>query len=392
LSRWALETTILPGMVLVSVLLFILAQDKKVPFFLPCSFLCLSFYAYGAAVSFTPLFLLFYFAYAVYKKYYTLKQWLIALICCTVITLPFALFFIVNKYNLQSMTIGFITIPKLPAGFEHYTGKLNFELTAWFENSKNLIETIFLEGRDGLPWNSVNGVNNLYSLSLPLFVYGFAKGIYDFFKNRTEILFSMLLWFLLAFAASTLISFNINRICLVYIPIIFFAAYGFSDILKNARGFGYTLIVLYCAFFLHFNSIYYGKWAAEMRGHFFYSYIDAVKYATENTEPSAAIYVTNRVNEPYIHVLVATKYNLRNFLETANIPDRNTAIFHTVVSFGRYKFGVSEEAWRNGKAVVVKNNEAECPNNQEWNVKRFQNFTVCLKKSEGNQNEYKNEY
>jgi len=382
LSRWALEATILPGIVLISVLLFILAQDKKVPPYLPCSFLCLSFYAYGAAVSFTPFFLLFYFAYAVYKKYYTLKQWLIAIICSVVIIMPFALFFIVNKYNLQPITIGFFTIPKLPAGFEHYTGKLNFELTAWLENTKNLIEMIFWEGRDGLPWNSVNEIHNLYSLSLPLFVYGFAKGIYDFFKNKTEILFSMLLWFLLAFATSTLISFNINRICLVYIPIVFFAAYGLLDILKYVRGFGYTLIVLYCISFLHFNSIYYGRWAVEMREHFFYSYIDAAKYATENTGQNDAIYVTNQVNEPYIHVLVATKYDLQNFLETADIPDKNTAIFHTVRSFGRYKFGVSEESWRNGKAVIVRNHEAECPNNQEWSVKRFQSFKVCLKKRE----------
>jgi 4-amino-4-deoxy-L-arabinose transferase-like glycosyltransferase len=382
LSRWALETTILPGIVLISVLLFILAQDKKVPLFLPCSFLCLSFYAYAPAVSFTPLFLLFYFAYAVYKKYYTLKQWLIALICCIVIVVPFALFFIVNKYDLQPITIVFLTIPKLPAGFDHYTGKLNFELPVWFENTKRLIEMIFLEGRDGLPWNSVNGIHNLYSLSLPLFAYGFAKGIYDFFKNKVNSLFLMLLWFLLAFASSTLISFNINRICLVYIPIIFFAAYGLSSVLKNIRGFGYTLIVLYCISFLHFNSVYYGKWAVEMREHFFYSYIDAIKYATENTEQNTAIYITNRVNQPYIHVLVATKYNFQNFLETSDIPDRNTAIFHTVRSFGRYKFGIGEESWRNGKAVIVRNNEAACPNDRKWNIKRFQNFTVCLKKYE----------
>ncbi|MCL1955703.1 MAG: glycosyltransferase family 39 protein [Fibromonadales bacterium] len=380
LSRWVLETTILPGIVLVSVLLFILAQDKKVQFFVPCSFLCLSFYAYGAAVSFTPLFLLFYFAYAIYKKYYTLKQWLIALICCFVITLPFALFFIVNKYNLQTMTIGFITIPKLPAGFNHYTGILNFELLAWFEKIKGLLEMIFLEGKDGLPWNSVNGVHNIYSLSLPLFAYGFAKGIYDFFKNKAENLFPMLLWFLLAFATSTIISFNINRSCLVYIPIMFFAAYGLSDILKNMKGFGYTLIVLYCISFLNFNFIYYGKWATEIREHFFYSYINAAKYATENTEQDDVIYLTSSVNEPYIHVLVATKYDLQQFLETADIPDRNTANFHYVRSFGRYKFGIDEEAWRDGKAVVVKNNEAECPNNQEWDIKRFDKYTVCLRK------------
>jgi len=383
MSRWALETTILPGIVLISVWLFILAQDKKIPFFAPCSFLCLSFYAYAPAVSFTPLFLLFYFAYAVYKKYYTLKQWIIALICCAVIVAPFGLFVIINQYNLESITIGFITIPKLPIGFLHYTHTLNFELPVWFENNKKLVEMIFMKGTDGTPWNSVHGIHNLYFLSLPLFVYGFAKSIYDFYKNKNENLFPILLWLLVAFALSTpVISFNINRVCLVYIPIIFFIAYGLSNILKEIRGFGYVLIALYCVSFLNFNSIYYGKWAEDIRGAFFYSYIDAVKYATENVEPNAPIYVTDRVNMPYIHVLVATKYDYKNFLETADIPDRNTAIFHTVRSFGRYKFGINGESWLNGKAVVIWNNETQCPNNQEWNLKKFQNFSVCLKKSE----------
>jgi len=382
MSRWALETTILPGIVLISILFFIFAQNKKVPFFLPCSILCLSFYAYAPGVWFASFFLLFYFIYAIYKKYYTLKQWIIAIICCAVIVMPFALFFIVNKYDMESITIGFITIPKLPVGFSYYTDMLNFELSVWFENIRKFTEIVFLEGRDGLPWNSVSEVHNIYSLTLPLFAYGFAKSIYDFFKNKIELLFPMLLWLLVAFVAATLTPPNVNRVCLVYIPIIFFTAYGLSNILKNVRGFGCTLIVLYCISFLHFNSIYYGKWAEKMREHFFYSYTDAIKYATENTKQNDLVYVTNRVNQPYIHVLVATKYNLQDFLKTADIQNRTTALFHNVRSFGRYKFGVNEEAWRKGKAVIVRNNETECPSDQKWDIKRFQIFTVCLKKHE----------
>ena len=380
LSRWSLETTLLPGLVLSSALLFILAQKKKVPPFVPFSLLSLSVYAYAPAFLFAPLFIFFYSAYAIYKKYFSLKQWIISIICCAVIVTPFVLFYIVNKYNLDSITIVFFTIPKLPVGFAYHSGMSHFEFSIWFENIKRFTEVVFLNGADGLPWNSVNGVHNLYSLSLPLFAYGFIKSIYDFFKNKIELLFPMLLWILLAFASATLISSNINRICLVYIPIIFFAAYGFSDILQKVRGFGYVLIVLFCVSFFHFNSIYYGKWADEMRDHFFYSYIDAVKYAVENTDQNASIYVSNWVNQPYIHVLFATKHNLQNFLETANIPNRHTAIFHTVTSFGRYKFGIDGDAWRYGKAVIVRNNEAQCPDDSLWDAKKFHNFTVCLRR------------
>lgn len=112
---------------------------------------------------------------------------------------------------------------------------------------------------------------------------------------------------------------------------------------------------------------------------FFESYVDAVDYAYDNAAPSDTLYLSDYLNQPYIHVLFITQYDVREYIRTAVIPDKSSS-FQIVRSFGRFVFGLDNPASKNANIVVAKNEEVRSFQTEKYYLKPFKYFTVLLRK------------
>jgi len=236
LGRWALESNILPGFLLLSVYFFIRAQQKNDKFvlILPCSILALSLYSYSSAYAFVPVFIFIYAVYSLFARIFSFKQWLIGLAVFFVISFPIILFVIINKFGYNTIDLGVLTIPKLPATPRYSMSAIFSDsfFAQMIENIKNTLTVIF-SGRD-LDGNIISsitqkgGVHPLYWLSLPLFYIGFPFFIYEMAKEgKKSAKIPVLIWFFVAMAVATISTpAAIHRMNIIWFPLLVFSAYG----------------------------------------------------------------------------------------------------------------------------------------------------------------------
>lgn len=115
-SRWGLESNIFPDLILWAIFAMYMGIKKKSNWLVVLSGIVfgLSTYSYGTSYFFVPvLLILLYISLFIVKKL-SLKQCIIHLCTTTVISLPMILFVIINFFDLDTLKLGPITIPKLP--------------------------------------------------------------------------------------------------------------------------------------------------------------------------------------------------------------------------------------------------------------------------------------
>lgn len=389
LGRWALESNILPGFILLAIYFLIRAQQNengKFALALPLSILAISLYSYSSAYAFVPLFIFFYVIYSLFARTFSFKQWLIGLASFIFISLPIILFIIINKFGYNTIDLGILTIPKLPAEPRYLLSSIFADsfFTRIIQDAKNVL-TVIIDGRD-LDGNFISsitqkgGVHPLYWISLPLFCIGFPIFIYDCIKEgKKSLKFPTLIWFLAA-TITAIISTPaaIHRMNVIWFPLLVFSSYGLYILYKFYKPSAVVLIVFYLIFFLRFESIYFGKYQNDISNAFFTGYVEAIKYAEEKSLPTDTLYLSDHLNQPYIHTLFALKYDVRDYIKTADIPNRGSE-FEIVKRFGRIKFGVTEEDMQKGRIFVLKNHEHGGLDKNNYSIKQFKNFKVLIR-------------
>jgi uncharacterized membrane protein len=113
-SRWAVESNILPFIFLTGFTLLLFSKQKNHWFIVSCIFFALSLYAYGTAYVGIPVFLLLVIPVLIYTKQITVKQAVMGLGTLFILALPIILFVIINTFQLNTIHIGPVTIPRLP--------------------------------------------------------------------------------------------------------------------------------------------------------------------------------------------------------------------------------------------------------------------------------------
>src|SRR5690606_29196066 len=136
-------------------------------------------------------------------------------------------------------------------------------------------------------------------------------------------------------------------------------------------------ILVYIGLFIRFEKVYYTEYAEEVGRFFFESYTDAVGYAYKHAEGSHTLYLSDNLNQPYIHVLFVTKYDVRDYISTVDIPNRSDA-FQIVKSFGRFVFGVQTPEAAEGKVIVARNDEFWHFPAERYIAKVFKNYTALF--------------
>lgn len=334
-SRWALESNLLPGMLLAGIYFADRSRKNEWALVPSAVFFGLSLYAYGTAFFFLPPFLCA--AVILLRRRLRPKSFITSLAVFFVIAFPISLCQLVNLLGLGGFTVLGVTIPGLTRARQTMTSVFGGGgLAAMGENLKTLW-SILSAGSDGFSYNAIRPWGLIYVFGLPLA----AAGLYfSLCARRSRPEERLMRWALYcALAASVLISGNINRLNMLWLPTVYFMAVGLHCVLRAVGVFAVPAVTAAAVCF----ALFLGSYSVEMRssGYYFPGLGEAIEFA-EQQQPES-VYITTQVNAPYIFALFYTQTDPNEFIETVDYINPDGA-FRAVRSFGHFRFGSAEEA------------------------------------------------
>ncbi len=380
LSRWALDANLFPSIFLIAIYLLVLSFDDKRILPVSLFFLALSFYAYATSFFIVPVFLLIIFPYLLYYKKINFKILGMGILVFTVTALPIFLFIVINHLKMSSLDAALFSIPRLTGPTRFSTSSSLFSgdfLVSSYNNFMELIKIIRTQS-DGLIWNSIPDYGIIYLFSLPFLIIGFVKLVSENVVSKEfQKSFVFLAWIIVSFLLGILMFPNINRINIIFIPLIYLTAVGIYYTLKNSRLFIASIIVLYLVAFTAFSFNYFTTYPEKTEQDFFESFGEAINYASQ--KPDARVYVTDKVNMPYVYVLFYQKIDpgvFRNSVKYYNPGGE----FQLVKSFDRYYFGIKDVNISENSVYVIYNSEKDIFDKNNFNLKKFKYYSVVSRK------------
>ena len=330
ISRWALESNLLPFCLLLGTYFLELALRKRPWFLLPAAAaLGLGLYAYGTAFLFLPLFLVP-CCLLLLRRRFPPAPFLAALLLFILIALPVGLCNLRNLLGLESGRFLFFTLPKLTQ--TRQTATMSFSP----EHLADALRLLWTQS-DGLPWNSAGPFGLLWGLpGLALALWGLGCTLYRVCRKQGKNMDCFTLFSLGAGLASCLfINVNVNRVNFLFLPLVWCQTAGGFVLLRRWKRLALPLAaVILCALVLLCRYCLTSQRAA-LEPAFHAGLTEAVAAAEEYEGP---VWISTEVNMPYIYVLFATGIPPEEFLSTVNYADEN-APFRRVTRFGRWRFG-----------------------------------------------------
>ena len=345
LSRWGLESNLFPSMFTISLWAISKSFTKRKYLCLAAFLIALTMYSYGASYLVITVFLVaavivYLYAYfkdrqivdgVTVKQQLPLKKMIVPLIIFVITALPIYLFMIINVFDLDSINLGVISIPRT------YGDRIADMSGTTFEEMIDRVYEHIIMQVDRFSRNAFPFYGCLYVISLPFFIFGFYKAAVS--KKPEGILV------IIAFISSMLLFFyyndpNINRVNAVYMPMIILTALGISE-LSHKKSQAMAIILSYLICFNGFIGKYFDEdYRNNLKGEFFASFDEAIHKANELADDNTRVYVKTSVNMPYIFVLFYNQIDPNEFIDTVEYSNPNDQ-FQEVTSFANYEFGGS---------------------------------------------------
>ena len=358
LSRWALESNLAPGMLLFGTYFFVRALDDSR--FLPVSALCygLALYTYATIWPILPFALLAQGLYCVRRgRLKADRHLLIAVLLLVLLALPLVLFLAVNLGWMQEIRTPVFSIPKL---LVMRSGEISLQHIP--ENLKNLF-TILWKQADGLPWNSPGaislsgGMKGLYGLyyilTPPFLLLGLVSCARKLFGGGKEFRSAALLiiWLLAGLALGALVHVNINRVNILFLPLLVLSAAGIAWFCELLRGKAApVLAAAYLALFACFCGMYLNPqsdYQNNMRFNFGDGLGQALEAAIEQAEP---IVLDGHIQYPTVLFYTGLPVDeFRGSVEYRNYP----AAYLSALSFAEFRFDYEGGAPEDGVCYIL---------------------------------------
>lgn len=335
LSRWALESNLLPFFLLLGIYFLTLSSERP-RFLIPSAVsfaLCL--YAYGTAFIFLPLFFIMCFIYLVVKRELRLKYFICSALVFAAISLPIVLCNIINILGWDEINVFGVTLPVLTETRQSATTVIGGSFKDALDNFISFAKLLFTQS-DGLLWNALPGFGLYYFFGLFAAVIGLLGAGYETIKNRSGREAIVFFALLASLAASFFIDVNINRMNMAFLPVIYFSALGFYFILCKLKRLALPLIAGALICFTMFMTTYFSGFRDDLSEMFFEGLGEAVVYA--ETLDYDEVYITDYVNSPYIFVLFYNQIPPEEFYGSVEYSNPETA-FRAVTAFSKYRFG-----------------------------------------------------
>lgn len=383
MSRWALESNLFPTLILIAVYCILQSFHSPKWIYAFTAVLALSLYAYGTAYFFVPVFALGTAILLLYSKVLNVRTLLWNALLFVLLALPILLFIVINHYDLQAITTPLLSVPKLTMPrVEQISSVFSGQLLQTASDNFREFIKIMLSGSDGLPWNSISWYGYAYPITLPFALIGLMVMIQALRRRgRKEAGRAViLLWLLTAVLMAFITTVNINRINVVFYPLIMLVAAGFIWLYQKLKIAGILSAAVFAVMFGSFAVVYFRDFPEQIGPAFFDSLGEAVQYASEHS--TGEIYVTDEVNMPYIYVLFYEQINPHDFKESVVYSNPGDA-FQQVSSFGRYRFGKPDGLTGNSAYIFSNSTPLPAEADGEYTVKQFANYSVLL--TTGNQ-------
>ena len=366
LSRWALESNLAPAFLLFGLYFFLKGMKNEKYYIFSAILYGLSLYTYATIWTVLPFILIAQVIYAILKKQLRLSRYtVISGIILVIIALPAMLFLLVNYGVMNEVTTPLFSIPKLVA---MRSGEIS--LSHIPDNLKNLWN-IIISGSDGLPWNTADGFGFMYKFSLPFTAVGIIFMLAPHINNlririnhristgeslkknaeknkqstavktHISLSFFLMVYLIASVVLGALISVNINRINIIFLPLILAAAYGwyalFTKIVFLRERLVFLPFAVYMFSFICFELYYFTDYRSTVNPYFYEGISDAMDHIKNDLPEDSPVYVAPSIS--YSNILFYDKTDLDTYLNTvsyANYP----AEFLSLNSFGRYVFGI----------------------------------------------------
>ena len=371
-SRWGLESNVFPDLIFYSLaLIYFGIKYKKTKYFIFSSIILgISTYAYGTSYLFVPIFSVIMYIYLIIKKKITIKSSLLYLFITGVISLPMILFVIVNYFNLDSIKILNISIPKLVYNrFTEITSVNGDFINNCFNNIKETI-LILLKQNDGMILNYSPKYGILYIISFPFIILGIISAIID--KKNILLKLNNIM-----FVSSIVIAFftipNINRVNILWLSLMIYIVAGvlfsFKYIHKYLK---IGIISIYLVFFLMFTINYFGAYQNEIGNATFDGLDDAIMFISDKKYDN--LYITNSVNQPYVYYLYLNKIHPKYYINN-RVFLYEDAMFQTINNVSNVYFFIPNDFKKNN-IYIMSNYELFKYNIKDFMIERFNNYSV----------------
>ncbi len=365
-SRWGLESNLLPVLLLSACLFLSLAVEKPGALLGAAVCLGLAPYAYGTVFFLLPPLLL----WTVLRLRKLLRPGIAcaALLLFLLLVFPIGLCQAVNLLGGEEMHLLGMTIPRLIDARQNATSVFGGGLGMIRKNIMAFLE-ILHNGDDGVMYNALpfwqGGI--LYFFGLPLSILGIVVSVRDRRQFEEEWPLRMMLF--CGVLCTALIDGNINRLNMVWIPMIYFSAVGGAWLVQALKIHAEIPLagVLLC--FLFFCYSYAGEFAPPGHGTYYPGLGEAIQAAGK--ESPETLYISEKVRQPYIYALFYTTPPPERFAGSAEFGTAPDGIMQTVKRFEGFEFEYPEKA---DLLILPRNETAE---QQREVLGIYGSFAVC---------------
>lgn len=379
LSRWGLDANPLPFFVTAGALFFVRGADggRTADYLLSAVLYSLAMYVYGAAMVAVPITLVTSAVYAIRSRRMTVRQLVLAVAAFLVVMVPLMAFYAINLLGLPEVRTPFFSIPRLTV---MRSGAVFLALDSSFlgnflHSAKTLLLYLTLGAEDN-PTNQVEGFGILYLFAFPLTFVGMARtmrrGLLSGRFCGETVLCS---WFVGGVVLALLIHPAINRLSVLFVPVVAFLVSGLCWVAERRR----TAFVAACCLLsigaALFCATYFGSFRGESAEIFQSGLGEALSYASERGE--GKVYCSDAdTNGAYVIALFSCRIPPQEFVDTV-VYDDPAAQFRMARSFGRYVFSLPADIGADpGAEYVVSESELD-RFGDGWRIDRFGRFAVA---------------
>ena len=324
-SRWALDCNIFPHMLIIAASLLshgLTNQRHRFCIYISMIFFGLSMYCYGISIYTVTVFLVAVCIWLILTRKIRIYDVLICLAIYLAVSWPFIAVMIINTFRLPSIETAWFTIPYF-SGTVRTSDILffsdNFFPQLW-SNIVSLLLILFQAGNDYLG-NVVPGFSTMYPFTLPFSILGFIW----IFKNRRTSPGAMLIFILFLtgiFDGLITNNVNVNRINLIFYPVIVFSGIGIYRVIRNVKFGDLAIEIMFAAAFTLLCCTYFTSYAKDISLNFSSDFGQAVSelkmsdsdkiFITPDVQDKGRWYVSEILSLYYLEV-DASEYQSSSF-------------------------------------------------------------------------------
>jgi hypothetical protein len=380
LSRWGSDINFFPFVFILGFASLVEASRDNRFFVIACIFFALCFYSYGISYFIVPFFLLNAVLALLRGNMIDRRSLILGLSLFGLLAVPISLFILINTFSLTAIHLGPVTIPRLPSQPRFLTdsGVLHSQIIPVLSgNLWTLLKLLILQN-DGLIYNTFEPYGYFYKVTFPLAIIGLLLLLQSQkvrFDPRVSLVIS---WLVSCLIFGILEQVNVNRINIIFIPLIICIAVGVDWLARNINTLFWIAVCGLLIAFTSFTIDYHGeRYRALADVKFHTGFLSAMQFADKTA--TGPICVTDKINNPYIYMLFLEKPDPRSYLGSIKYLD-TPGPFKQVGSLGRYTFGKQNCLVDPATVYVLASEDGRPHTSLTYHVEVFDQFYVYYPK------------